>query len=271
MLAERFHAIPTLRDRNRAITPATEAIIQKCLAPNPAERYRSAQELVEDLERQLNHQPLKVCAGAIVARASRKWSRRHPVLTSSTTVGIIAAVVLAAVASTAYSLWNRHLAGLAAERQDQARLHAAESFQQLRRAKNTQQMLLRSSDRSSLQHLSSATESSLAAYGVLTNPDWQKATIVSELPETDQIALRRDVAEMLMTWSEAERGTALSEPSAGERTAHLTKAMSLNSMLNSAWIPPTAEKDSGNSGLHWPSFLDYRMRPSWRTALPARR
>ena len=204
-----------MRDRNRAVTPATEAIIQKCLAPNPAERYRSAQQLVEDLERQLNHQPLKYAPEPSGRERARKWSRRHPVLTSSTTVGIIAAVVLAAGASYRYSLWNRHLTRLASERHDQARLHAAENLQQLRRAKNTQQALLRSSDRSSLQHLSSATESSLAAYGVLTNPDWQKATIVSELPETDQIALRRDVAEMLMTWSEAERGIALSEPSAG--------------------------------------------------------
>jgi serine/threonine protein kinase len=229
MLAERFQALPTLRDRNRAVTPATEAIIQKCLAPDADKRYLTAQQLVEDLERQLNHQPLKYAPEPSWRERARKWSRRHPVLTSATTVGIVAAVVLAAGASTAYSLWNHHLTGLAAERKDQARLLASENLQQLRRAKNTQQALLRSSDRTSLQHLSSATESSLAVYGVLTNANWQKATIVSELPETDQVALRKDVAEMLMTWSEAEHRTALSEPSAGARTAHLTKAMSLNS------------------------------------------
>src|SRR5215213_2296041 len=52
MVADRRRP-PRLRDRNRAVPPAVESIVRKCLDPDSARRYQTAHDLQEDLERQL--------------------------------------------------------------------------------------------------------------------------------------------------------------------------------------------------------------------------
>ena len=47
-----------VRRFNPAIPPSLEAIVAKCLALAPADRYADAESLAKDLERFLNHQPL---------------------------------------------------------------------------------------------------------------------------------------------------------------------------------------------------------------------
>ncbi len=49
---------PPLRPWNPAVSHAIESIVHRCLAAEPANRYQSANELAEDLRRQLDHQPL---------------------------------------------------------------------------------------------------------------------------------------------------------------------------------------------------------------------
>jgi serine/threonine protein kinase len=41
------------------VTPAVEAIIQRCLSADPSHRYQTAAELQEDLERHLKQLPLR--------------------------------------------------------------------------------------------------------------------------------------------------------------------------------------------------------------------
>ena len=48
----------TIRRFNPAIPPSLEAIVAKCLAVSPDDRYADAESLAKDLERFLNHQPL---------------------------------------------------------------------------------------------------------------------------------------------------------------------------------------------------------------------
>lgn len=73
-----------------------EAIISKCLSPEAAQRYPTAQGLEHDLRAWLDGQP-------VLAHRDRPWtglirlSRRHP---STLVVGSIAALVLAAVTTT---------------------------------------------------------------------------------------------------------------------------------------------------------------------------
>src|SRR5205823_4567434 len=59
MAEDRQQAPAALRKWNRAISPAVESIVRRCLEPNPTGRYQSARELQEDLQCQLAHQPLK--------------------------------------------------------------------------------------------------------------------------------------------------------------------------------------------------------------------
>ena len=59
MVADRRKPPPRLRTHNTAVSPAVEALVRKCLAPDPADRYSSADELREDIDRHLANRPLK--------------------------------------------------------------------------------------------------------------------------------------------------------------------------------------------------------------------
>jgi serine/threonine protein kinase len=58
MAADRREA-PRLRPWNRNVSPAVESIVRRCLDPDPAKRYQSAHELLEDLERHGADRPLR--------------------------------------------------------------------------------------------------------------------------------------------------------------------------------------------------------------------
>ncbi|MBL8829452.1 MAG: protein kinase, partial [Planctomycetaceae bacterium] len=93
-LADRKTTIRSPRQINPAITPAIEAMVLRCLEYDPARRYRSAQELHEDLQCQLQHRPLRHTREPSLVERSQKWFRRHPRLASSSGVAGIAAMVL---------------------------------------------------------------------------------------------------------------------------------------------------------------------------------
>ena len=97
MVADRRKPPPRLRTHNTAVSPAVEALVRKCLAPDPADRYSSADELREDIDRHLANRPLKHAANPSKRELVRKWVKRHPRLASSSTVAAVAAILLAAV------------------------------------------------------------------------------------------------------------------------------------------------------------------------------
>lgn len=102
---------------NRGVSPAVKAIVAKCLAVDPADRYASAADLAEDLQRQLEHFPLRHASNPSFRERCRKWRRRHPRATSATAVACAAAAAIAIVAAF---WWN-------AER-NIARNHAREAL-----------------------------------------------------------------------------------------------------------------------------------------------
>jgi Flp pilus assembly protein TadD/serine/threonine protein kinase len=64
------------RRLNKAIPVELETIVLKALEKNPAERYATAQELAEDLERFLKDEPIRAKRPTLGQR-TRKWARRH--------------------------------------------------------------------------------------------------------------------------------------------------------------------------------------------------
>src|SRR5262249_18440519 len=142
MVLDRRQAPPRLGVLNPAVTPAVEAIVRRCLAPEPTERYPSARALQEDLERHLADLPLRHTPEPSRRERPRRWVRRHPRLTSSTTVGVIAAGILLACAGTAGAFWQKHWAELAVKEREQTRLAAAERLQQFQLARHQQQAML---------------------------------------------------------------------------------------------------------------------------------
>jgi tetratricopeptide (TPR) repeat protein len=84
------------RRLNKAIPAELETIILKALEKNPAERYATAQELADDLERWSRDEPIRARRPSVVQRA-RKWCRRHRPVAIGLAAALTAAVVLAVV------------------------------------------------------------------------------------------------------------------------------------------------------------------------------
>jgi serine/threonine protein kinase len=64
------------RRRNRAIPPELETVVLKALAKNQAERYATAQEFGDDLQRFLDNRPIQAKRPNVWQRV-RKWTIRH--------------------------------------------------------------------------------------------------------------------------------------------------------------------------------------------------
>jgi serine/threonine protein kinase/cytochrome c-type biogenesis protein CcmH/NrfG len=81
---------------NAAIPLELETIVLKAMEKNPAERYATAQELADDLERFLKDEPIRAKRPTLLQRA-RKWARRHqPVVWSASACLMVIAVFFAA-------------------------------------------------------------------------------------------------------------------------------------------------------------------------------
>ena len=94
MIEERRCGAPPLRPWNRAVSPATEAIVRKCLEPDPAQRYAHAWELAEDLRRQREHIPLRFAREPSLRERLGKWVWRHPRLATSASVATAATAIV---------------------------------------------------------------------------------------------------------------------------------------------------------------------------------
>jgi superkiller protein 3 len=100
------------RKRERSIPAELETIVLKAVEKNPADRYATAQELADDLERFLKDEPIRARRPRLLQRG-RKWARRHRPLVWSAAVCSLVALTL-----TGASLG--FLAGERAERRGKA-------------------------------------------------------------------------------------------------------------------------------------------------------
>ncbi len=81
---------------NPQIAPALDAICTKAMALDPRNRYRTAMEVAEDVERYLDDEKVHAYAEPVTARLSR-WSRKH----RSATQALVAATLLVTVCGIA--------------------------------------------------------------------------------------------------------------------------------------------------------------------------
>ncbi len=92
----------------KMLPPDVASIISRCLEPDPALRYQSMHQVLEDLIRHQASRPLRYAANTSWRERIGKWRRRHPRLASLTTVGITLLIVIA-VAVTRLSVQHREL------------------------------------------------------------------------------------------------------------------------------------------------------------------
>jgi serine/threonine-protein kinase len=92
--------IPAPRSVRSDLDPALDAICRQALANRPEDRYASALDLADDIERWLGDQPVTAYAEPWTRRLGR-WARRHRTLV--TTAGAVLGVLAAALA---VGLWR---------------------------------------------------------------------------------------------------------------------------------------------------------------------
>ena len=94
LTASRLQAAPQLPSPLPGVSPGLRSIVAKCLAPLPEDRYQSAAQLAEDLQRLLDHRPLAVARDPSRRERLAKWLRRHP---KAVTIVATVAVLLASL------------------------------------------------------------------------------------------------------------------------------------------------------------------------------
>lgn len=112
LLAER-RRVPSLRAVCPEVPWSLDAIVARCLDPDPARRYLRARDLAEDMRRFLDDLPLKYTPEPSLRERLGKWTRRHPAATSSTSVALIAIALLVAAGIT-ISLLSSSVRGMSA-------------------------------------------------------------------------------------------------------------------------------------------------------------
>jgi len=92
--------------RNGQVSVGLSDILEKCLAPHPADRYPTAAALAEDLRRHLADQPLAGVRNRSWAERLGKWRRRRPAAFRTLLLLAVLVGALAALATGALSHWN---------------------------------------------------------------------------------------------------------------------------------------------------------------------
>src|SRR5262245_36331694 len=109
-----------------------ETICLKCLRKEPEQRYRTVEELADDLERWLRHEPIQARPITGTERL-HKWARRHPALAGMTAVALMALV--AGVIGITWQ-WRRAELARSEEASQRRRAEVAHSQSALRLAES---------------------------------------------------------------------------------------------------------------------------------------
>jgi tetratricopeptide (TPR) repeat protein len=223
MLADRRQHPPSLRAANAAVPPGVEAIVQKCLAPDPADRYQTADDLRDDIELHLSNRPLRHAPNRSLRERARKWSRRHPKLASSGTVAVAAALMLVMVGSAAVYSRERSR-GL--EARDRLADHVAD-FRDV-------QVFLDDRTRSwpRLDEALEQLRAILARYEVAEDGDagWLATPPVRYLSDSDQVQVRQDIGEVYFLMAQVALLKVSAATDAHQRTAELGRAEKWNQL-----------------------------------------
>lgn len=113
------------RALDRTIPAELETIILKAVAKDPSERYATAQELADDLERFREDWPIRARRPSLLEKAT-KWARRHKGTVASALIILLVLVVGMSVTTL--------LVARAYQREREARVRAEKSFRRAREA-----------------------------------------------------------------------------------------------------------------------------------------
>jgi hypothetical protein len=198
---------------NPAITPAVEAIVLRCLQPDPKQRYQSARELREDIDCHLANLPLQHTREPSLRERFRKFRRRHPRALSRMMIAL-SGVLIVGLGSWMY-----------VREQGRQRLEARTVLHDQQTVMRQIPFLLATPD----------TDPALIAEGLrlceeqaqqyqLREANWAKRFLVQRLNPDDQQKLRQSLGEMLWLWARARSWKATTSEQRTELLALLSQA-----------------------------------------------
>ncbi len=205
MAVERGRTVPSLRKKRPDVPWGLESIARKCLMPDPALRYQSAEELAEDLRRFLADLPLKYAPELSRRERAAKWLRRHPRVSSSGSVGTAAAVLLLCTLGTLAGV-RGHLAQAREElevekAQDRCRDFEALTLKALRLGNARDDL------RGAAPEAPDVIRAALDLYGAAERDDWQDQPAWRRLDPDTRRRLAEDVRELLLllAWAHTQK------------------------------------------------------------------
>jgi serine/threonine protein kinase/tetratricopeptide (TPR) repeat protein len=215
MALERSRTLPSLRAGGAGRPPrpdipwSLESITRRCLAPDAVARYQKASHLAEDLRAFLADLPMRHAPELSLVERSRKWLRRHPRLTSSASVAVVAGLLLLVAGAGSLGLWRQLATGEAQQRQQQYESGTMSALCLVntsaagpgREELGTGGILL-DNTRRGLQ----VCEETLALYHVLDRPDWQQSSDWQRLSPNVRPRLAEGTRELLLllAWARAQ-------------------------------------------------------------------
>jgi serine/threonine protein kinase len=122
------------RSINRSIPPELETIVLKAVAKTPAERYSTARELAEDLQRFLEDRPILAKPPSLMEKGVKWARRRRSVVVSALLVLLLTLAGLSAATVLITQAYERER--LKAQEADEQRARADENFRQTWQAVN---------------------------------------------------------------------------------------------------------------------------------------
>lgn len=223
-IEQRELPVPSLKSRSRLDIPwGLESIVRKSLAPLPADRYASAGQLADDLNRFLQDLPLKYSPELSRVEQIRKWGRRHPRLTTACYVMLVAAMLIIPGAlilqftQDDLAAKNRQL--LDADAGQRARLFQGDAQSALCLIKTSiaddDVMLSEESLRQGIE----STKAVLALYRITTYSDWQDDVYWQRLESQERASLSETARELLLELASAHVRTERDNQAAAGRAA----------------------------------------------------
>jgi WD40 repeat protein/serine/threonine protein kinase len=131
----------SLRKWNPAVPRDLETIVRKALAKEPAERYQTAHDLSEDLQKYLTDRPIAARGPTLASRTAR-WSRRNRLKIAGGVCALAVLILTASLGAWRHGLWKQDK-----DRLLQAEASRADENEREARRHHREAALLRYADR----------------------------------------------------------------------------------------------------------------------------
>jgi serine/threonine protein kinase/Flp pilus assembly protein TadD len=257
------------RRLERAIPAELEIIVLKAMEKRPQDRYGTAQELADDLERWLKHEPIHARRPSLLQR-SAKWGRRHKPAVAASALVLLMALILAV-----YVGWMRHdqaVRRAASEQVILAALEESRDWQEQRRLPEALSAARRADGLAAgadvHESLRQQVRARLADLELLERLENVRLETMTEYKDNgfDYAGADDRYGQMLRDWDVDVE--ALAPEEAAERIRRTTVAAELAAVLDH-WAG-VRQKSRGAEDLSWKHFLQVARLAdpdAWRTRL----